>query len=255
MIKEHAGAIFSIAQTDRPIPGCTVSRLIYQSPEYNISHFSLAEGTSISPESYRYPILWICLDGDLEPITSGGETACTAKGVRAADNSTGSKEAAAGVPAAPVGEDSRPLRPALHPGDAFLTPVNRPIGSATQKGCVYTAIHLKEDTTMNKTIHAGEIFALKDLLPYQDGKIINMDLIDDPKLKLVVMSFDAGTGLPEHAAPGEALIFALDGEAVIGYEGKQYPIHAGENFKFDKGGAHSVTANKRFKMALLLTLE
>lgn len=220
MIKEHAGMLFSIAQTDRPIPGCTVSRLIYQSPEYSISHFSLAEGTSISPESYRYPILWICLGGDLEPVTLRGETACTAG-----------------------------------TGDAFLTPVNKPIGSATKKGCVYTAINLKEDTTMNNTIHAGEIFALKDLLPYQDGKIINMDLIDDPKLKLVVMSFDAGTGLPEHAAPGEALIFALDGEAVIGYEGKQYPIHAGENFKFDKGGAHSVTANQRFKMALLLTLE
>ena len=252
MIKEHAGAIFSIAQTDRPIPGCTVSRLIYQSPEYNISHFSLAEGTSISPESYRYPILWICLDGDLEPITLVGETACTAKGVSATDSDIGSKES---VPNEPVKADGRQHRPALQPGDAFLTPVNRPVGSATQKGCVYTAIHLKEDTNMNNTIHAGEIFALKDLLPYQDGKIINMDLIDDPKLKLVVMSFDAGTGLPEHAAPGEALIFALDGEAVIGYEGKQYPIHAGENFKFDKGGAHSVTAKKRFKMALLLTLE
>ena len=246
MIKEHAGAIFSIAQTDRPIPGCTVSRLIYQSPEYNISHFSLAEGTSISPESYRYPILWISLDGDLEPITPGGEMASTAKG---ADT----KEAPTDGPAK---TDNGQLRPALRPGDAFLTPTDSPVGSATKKGCVYTAIHLiKEDTNMNNTIHAGEIFALKDLLPYQDGKIINMDLIDDPKLKLVVMSFDAGTGLPEHAAPGEALIFALDGEAVIGYEGKQYPIHAGENFKFDKGGAHSVTAKKRFKMALLLTLE
>ena len=38
------------------------------------------------------------------------------------------------------------------------------------------------------------------------------------------------------------------------YEGKEYPIKAGENFKFAKGGMHSVKAAGNFKMALLLTL-
>lgn len=57
------------------------------------------------------------------------------------------------------------------------------------------------------------------------------------------------------AAPGEALIFALDGEGIIGYEGKEHHIRAGENFHFAKGGKHFVKANGRFKMALLLTLE
>lgn len=69
------------------------------------------------------------------------------------------------------------------------------------------------------------------------------------------MSFTEGTGLPEHAAPGEALIFALDGEGTIGYEGYEYRIHAGENFKFAKGGAHYIKADGNFKMALLLVLE
>ena len=59
----------------------------------------------------------------------------------------------------------------------------------------------------------------------------------------------------EHAAPGEALIFALDGKGVIGYEGKAYPIQAGENFKFAAGGKHWVKADSRFKMALLMILE
>ena len=108
---------------------------------------------------------------------------------------------------------------------------------------------------MNQVINAGEIFKLAELLPYQEGKIINMDVAHNAKMKFVVMSFDAGTGLSEHAAPGEALIFALDGEGIIGYEGKEHTIHAGENFVFAKGGAHWVKAVKRFKMALLLTLE
>ena len=58
-----------------------------------------------------------------------------------------------------------------------------------------------------------------------------------------------------HAAPGDALIFALDGEGVIGYEGKEHVIHAGENFRFARGGKHYVRADKRCKMALFLTLE
>ena len=121
----------------------------------------------------------------------------------------------------------------LESGDCILTPTNIP----------------------NNAIKAGEVFKLAELLPYQEGKIINMDVAHNEKMKFVIMSFDEGTGLAEHAAPGEALIFALDGEGVIGYEGEAHPIKAGENFKFAAGGKHWVKANGRFKMALLMTLE
>ena len=108
---------------------------------------------------------------------------------------------------------------------------------------------------MNSVIKAGEVFKLAELVPYQDGKIVNMDIVHNRTMKFVVMAFSEGTGLSEHAAPGEALVFALDGDGIIGYGGKEYPIHAGENFHFAKGGMHSVTAKGKFKMALLLTLE
>ena len=104
-------------------------------------------------------------------------------------------------------------------------------------------------------IKPGEIFKLAELLPYSEGKIINMDIVHNEKMKFVVMAFDEGTGLTEHAAPGEAIIFALDGEGIINYEGKDHIIKAGENFSFAKGGMHAIIASKRFKMALLLTLE
>lgn len=108
---------------------------------------------------------------------------------------------------------------------------------------------------MNEVIKAGEVFKLAELVPYADGKIVNMDVVHNDTMKFVVMAFDEGTGLSGHAAPGEAIIFALDGEGVIGYEGKDYPIKAGENFKFAKAGLHSVKATKKFKMALLLMFE
>ena len=107
---------------------------------------------------------------------------------------------------------------------------------------------------MNEVVKVGEVFRLAELVPYQEDKIVNMDVIHNEKMKFVVMAFDKGTSLSEHAAPGEALLFALDGEGVIGYEGKEHPIKAGENFHFAKGGLHSVKATEQFKMALLLTL-
>ena len=77
---------------------------------------------------------------------------------------------------------------------------------------------------MNSILKDGEVFTLKNLLPYQDGKIVNMDLIDQEKdkdkLKLTVMSFAAGTALPEHTISAEALLCALDGEAYHSRRGK-----------------------------------
>lgn len=41
----------------------------------------------------------------------------------------------------------------------------------------------------------------------------------------------------------------------IGYEGQDYELTAGQSFRFDKNGLHSVTAQGKFKMSLLLVLE
>jgi hypothetical protein len=108
---------------------------------------------------------------------------------------------------------------------------------------------------MNSAVKAGEVMKLKDLISYEEGSIANLDIASNSSMKFVLMSFDEGTGLQPHCAPGNAIIFALEGKAVIGYEGKDYPIEAGENFRFEKNGLHSVTADGKFKMALLLVLE
>ena len=39
-----------------------------------------------------------------------------------------------------------------------------------------------------------------------------------------------------------SILTALEGKAIIGYEGKDYELNAGESFRFDKNGLHSVTA-------------
>ncbi len=218
-MKETAGRIINYVKENEPVKGCTISNQIYQDLEKGIFIFSLAANTGITAESYDYYKLITVLSGEMNVV------------------------------------DLTETKAHLLKGESILTEKNTPIGMETKEGCVYMEIALPKEVNMNEIINAGEVFKLAELLPYQEGKIVNMDLASNENMKFVVMSFDEGTGLSEHAAPGEALVFALDGEAVIGYEGKDYEIHAGETFKFDKMGRHAVTAKGRFKMALLLILD
>lgn len=217
-MNERTGEVFSIGADNPPVSGCTISKEI-QPGENAITYFSLAAGTDISAEIHPYHKLLIVAEGSLEVYGSDGT----------------SKE--------------------LKTGDSIVTVADQAVGMRTVTGAVYTEIAVRRNDIMNEAVKAGEVFQLKDLVPYAEGRIVNMDVVHNDKMKFVVMAFDEGTGLSEHAAPGEAIIFALDGEGIIRYEGENHLIHAGENFHFAKGGLHAVKAEKRFKMALLLTLE
>jgi quercetin dioxygenase-like cupin family protein len=105
---------------------------------------------------------------------------------------------------------------------------------------------------MNEAIEAGKVFQLKDLVPYAKGKIARLDIAQNDGMKSFILAFDDDKELPPHNAPGEALLLALDGKAVLTYEGKECPIAAGECFRIAKGALHSVKAQGKFKMALLL---
>ena len=217
-MREKSGQVFSIAAENAPVPGCTTSREV-EGGENSIVYFSLAGETDISAEMHPCRKLILVAEGQLEIYGTGHKTAC------------------------------------LQAGDGILLAADLAAGMRTATGAVYTEVRIRKEDHMNELMKAGEVFRLAELIPYQEGKIVNMDLAHGEGMKFALMAFDAGSELPEHAAPGEALVFALDGRGVIGYEGKEYPIQAGENFHFAKGGKHFVRAEERFKMALLLTLQ
>lgn len=216
--KEQVGKVYSITEKNKPVSGCTISKEI--SPGKNaITYFSMAEGTDISAEIYPYHKLIFVDSGKIELY----------------------------------GKDIKSV--VLETGDAVLTAVGTKTGIRADQDAVYTEIMIQKEDIMNEKIKAGQVFKLADMIPYEKDKIVNMDMVHNDKMKFVIMAFDAGTGLSEHAAPGEAIVFALDGKAVITYEGREHNISAGENFHFAKGGLHSVKATERFKMGLLITLE
>lgn len=212
--------VFNVSKEHPPKPGLTISSSAGINSETNITWFSLGAETDISGEIYDRPVIYIGLGGKGEFI---------------------------------MGESFKSA--GFQPGDILVLNPGFLCGSATEDGFVYAEIMPKEAIKMNKIIKSGEVFGLRELVPYEKGSIVNMDIASNDAMKFVVMSFDEGTGLSPHRAPGDVLVFALEGKAVIGYEGKNYDIKAGETFRFDKNGLHSVTADGQFKMALLLTLK
>ena len=88
--------VFSLADQNRPVPGCTISGQILP----GVQCFSLAGGTDISAESYPVPVLVYVLQGNVTLFDADREkeTAASAGdillkpagrniGVRAADDS------------------------------------------------------------------------------------------------------------------------------------------------------------------------
>lgn len=220
-MKEKIGKVFSIKDDNRPVEGYTVSKAVLQEDERGVIYFSMAEDTDISAETYPHETLY---------IIHQGKTTLKIRGE----------------------EEKKDIL--LSDGDVIISPANIPVGFTSITDCVFTEINLGKEFTMNKVINPGEIFQLKNLLPYEDGKIVNMDIVHNDKMKFVLMSFDDGCALSEHSAPGDAIVFCIEGNGIITYEGKENAIKEGEQFVFAKNGLHAVKANGRFKMALLLNL-
>ena len=172
----------------RPIrKGMTVSRDSKLGDKTKVTYFSLGEHTSISQESYDRVTMYVG--------ASGSGTFLLGK---------------------------EPEKVTLSPDRALVVSAGTLCGMETEEGLVYTEIILDKENVMNDIVKTNEVFALKDLISYEEGSIANMDVVSNPTMKYVLMAFDEGTGLTPHRAPGNAIVFALEGNATIGYEGRDY---------------------------------
>ena len=140
-MKEQSGKIIEFAKENRPVAGCTISKQIYHKDGTGIAIFSLESGTSISAESYEYHKLWTVYEGEIEVFTTDGRSRIVTT------------------------------------GESILTPLQVSVGMKAKKDSIYTEVEFRKESTMNEILKAGEVFQLAELLPYQEGKIVNMDLV------------------------------------------------------------------------------
>ena len=212
MKDRYKNGIFSYNELLPIKAGHTLSLSLSKRGDINIYLFGLAKGTDISEELYDNRSLYINLDGSIR-----------------------------------IGDHKLSADQAIFSGD-----LNSYAIYADEDSYLLEISYNKKEDKMLKLENMGQIFSLKDVITYLDGGISNYDVFSRDDLKIVLMAFDAGEGLTPHTAPGDALIFALEGEADMEVGDETYRIKAGEQIVFPKGVRHNVTALTKFKMALVL---
>ena len=195
--------------------GSTISRLIFSNNSTSIFLFKNGIDTSISPEGYDYEKLYLNIKGIVEIDVNNKKTL-------------------------------------LNPYQIIKTSKHSLVGTNSISDNIYLEINIGGNEKMNKVLKDNEVFNLADLVDYDKCSIVNTDLINNNELKAVLMSFDKGTGLSEHRAPGDALVTILEGTALVGYEGKEYTLKKGDSIAFKKNGRHYLTAIENFKMMLIV---
>jgi len=93
---------------------------------------------------------------------------------------------------------------------------------------------------------------LADLVSYQKGSVVSRTIVDKQAGTVTLFAFDEGQGLSEHTAPYDAVVYLLDGEAVVTISGKAHRLRMGEAIIMPANQPHSLKALKKFKMMLIM---
>ncbi len=93
---------------------------------------------------------------------------------------------------------------------------------------------------------------LADLVDYQKGSVVSRMLLNKKSGTVTLFAFDKGQGLSEHTTPFDALVYILDGEAVITISGKPLTVKEGDIVVMPANEPHALQATKKFKMMLTM---
>ena len=108
------------------------------------------------------------------------------------------------------------------------------------------------DQTLIKNIKFSEPIPILELVDYEEGQVVSRTLSQNDALSLTLFAFDRGEGLGTHSAPGDAMVHILDGRAAITIGEKTVTVNAGEVVVMPSDVPHSLKADERFKMLLVL---
>ena len=103
-----------------------------------------------------------------------------------------------------------------------------------------------------KTDYRGKVLELAGMVEYSDGSVVSRTLLDKKAGTLTLFAFDAGQGLSEHVSPYDATVLVTDGTAVLEIGGKPVSVAAGQMAIMPANVPHSVRAEQRFKMLLIM---
>jgi quercetin dioxygenase-like cupin family protein len=112
--------------------------------------------------------------------------------------------------------------------------------------------YIQEDQMADEKNLIGEVLNIKDMVSYQTGSVVSRTVIDKSAGTVTVFAFDSEQGLSEHIAPFDALVQIIDGTADITIAGSVHTVREGEMIIMPANKPHSLKANTRFKMILIM---
>ena len=93
---------------------------------------------------------------------------------------------------------------------------------------------------------------LNGLIDYQEDSVVSKTIIDKKAGTLTIFAFDKGQGLSKHQAPFDATVYVVEGQAHITINDKEHKVAAGQIIIMPANMPHSVKAQERFKMLLIM---
>ncbi|EAX47653.1 Cupin 2, conserved barrel domain protein [Thermosinus carboxydivorans Nor1] len=103
-----------------------------------------------------------------------------------------------------------------------------------------------------KNIEFSTAVELADLVKYQPGQVISLTFVQNETLSMTLFAFAKGEGVSTHSAPGDAMVYMLDGEAEITIGDKKVRAKKGEAVVMPADVPHGLEAVENFKMLLIL---
>ncbi len=103
-----------------------------------------------------------------------------------------------------------------------------------------------------KNIEFGKALSLTGLVDYQPGRVVSLTLVQNDTLSLTLFAFSKGEAISTHSAPGDALVYIIDGETEITVGEEKITTRAGETVVMPANIPHGLEATADFKMLLIV---
>lgn len=142
----------------------------------------------------------------------------------------------------------------LNKGDAIYKKQGSDIGFEALEDTLLFSLTLKKDLQI-KHFENDKVVNLEKFTKVVPSSSSSNTLIQSKSLTLTLFSLDSNEGLSTHAASGDAMVIALDGEVDIHIANTPFDVNKNELIILPCGIPHSLKAIKPFKMLLIVISE
>lgn len=139
----------------------------------------------------------------------------------------------------------------LNEGDSIYKDNGSSLGFSAKEDSILLSLTLKDNLKINN-FENDKVINLEQYTQLVKNSATSNSLVQSKSLTVTLFSLDAGEGLSTHAASGDAMVIALDGDVNIHIADKPYDVTKGDLIVLPFGIPHSLKAIKPFKMLLIV---